>query len=144
MLAVLALTLAALFCGAALYVAAVEHPARQLLAPRDQLTQWKPAYARGLLLQAPLAALAGAAGFVVWFQWQGMTLFLIGALLMWGVIAYTFAAMWRLNGQLTATASEAADSTLLDRWWRLHIGRTVIGFAGLFAYAIALIDVVRR
>ena len=40
----LALITAAIFAGAAIYVSAVEHPARMTLDDRSALAQWKPAY----------------------------------------------------------------------------------------------------
>lgn len=140
MLAVSALTLAALFSGAALYVLFAEHPARSKLPPEAQLTQWKPAYANGTLMQAPLAALAGLAGVAVWFRW-GDLFFLAGGILMWGVIAYTFAVMWQLNNRLKATPPEAAGAetvSMLARWGRLHAVRTLIGLAGTAIYAAGL------
>lgn len=140
MLAVTALTLAALFSGAAFYVLFAEHPARGKLPPEAQLVQWKPAYANGTLMQAPLAAFAGLAGLAVWFRW-GDLFFLGGGLLMWGAIAYTFAVMWPLNNRLNATPPEAAGAEtvqMLGRWGRFHAVRTLIGLAATAIYAAGL------
>ena len=140
MLGIAALTLAALFSGAAIYVLFVEHPARRQLDPRSQLTQWKPAYARGTLMQAPLAALSGLLGVAVWLRW-GDLWFLAGGIVMLGAIAYTFAAMWALNNRLKATPEDDASAetvAMLDRWSRLHGLRTLIGLAGTAIYAAAL------
>lgn len=140
MLSIAALVLSALFSGAALYVILVEHPARRHLHPSAQLTQWKPAYQRGTLLQAPLAALSGLAGIAVWLRW-GDLWFLAGALLMLAAIAFTLIVMFPLNNALKAIPADQADAQAaasLSRWAKLHGIRTLIGLSGTAVYAAAL------
>lgn len=59
----LALVIAAVFTGAAVYISVVEQPARSRLdAAGGQLIEWKPAYARAAAMQAPLALIGSLAG----------------------------------------------------------------------------------
>jgi len=141
MLALLGLVTAALFTGAAFYVSFAEHPARLKLDDRNALAQWKPAYARGTLIQAPLALVSGVAGVVAWYKWMSVWPWLVGGLIMLSIIAYTFAIIWQTNGKLKATPLDQAgpeSRALLIKWGQLHHGRTLLGAVGLgfFFYAM--------
>src|SRR5262245_11606968 len=85
LVAVLACTF---FTGAAVYITAVEHPARLSCGPAVAAAQWAPSYKRATVMQAPLALVSGACGIVrgvlgggpVWF-W--------GAILILTVVPFT-------------------------------------------------------
>jgi hypothetical protein len=77
----LALTTAALFAGAALYINVAEQPARLGLNDAALLQEWKPAYKRGTAMQAPLAVLGFVLGLTAWWQ-TGHLGWVLGALLM--------------------------------------------------------------
>lgn len=132
MLALAALTCAALFAGAAFYVSFAEHPARMKLDDRAALAQWKPSYDRAALLQASLALLGGVLGVAAWYRWQSNGFWLAGGIVLLLNIPYTLLVIWGTNGALKAMPLDAAgpaSRALLVRWGRLHGVRTVLGLA---------------
>src|SRR5207302_11232126 len=59
-----ALIVAALFTGAAVYVTVAEQPARLALDDRALLAEWKAAYHRGFAMQGPLAIIGFSLGLI--------------------------------------------------------------------------------
>jgi len=132
----LALLVAAVFSGAALYINVAEQPARLRLDNRSLLTQWKPAYKHGLAMQAPLAILGFLLGIAAWWQ-AGHPGWAVGALLMLANWPVTFFAIMPINTRLMATDPEAAgpeSRALIERWGSRHAVRTLLGFAASLAF----------
>ena len=99
-----ALTTAAIFSGAAIYVSLCEQPARLQLDDRALLTEWKPSYKHGAAMQAPLALISA---------WP-----------------YTLLVIKPTNDELLAidpTNAGPRVRMLIEKWGRLHAGRTAIG-----------------
>lgn len=132
----IALTLAAAFFGAALYINVAEHPARRLLDDRNALAQWSPSYARAFNLQGGLAVLSGIAGLVAaWIT--GHWGWALGATLMIANWPYTLLGILPLNNQLNAIAPADAgpqSRAMLDRWNRLHGIRTLLSAFAVLTY----------
>jgi hypothetical protein len=136
----LALTVAALFTGAAFYVNFAEQPARLTLDDSALLAQWKPAYKRGYLMQASLAIVGFVLGGLAWWQ-TGRLAFLIGALLMLANWPWTLLAILPTNKILMATEPANAGRTtraLLVKWNSLHAVRTALGALATTAFIFAL------
>ena len=127
---------AAAFAGAAVYVSACEHPARLALDDRGMLTQWKPAYKRGTVMQAPLALAGFLLGLAAWWQ-TGHAGWVLGALLMLANWPLTFLAIMPTNSMLMATEPAAAgpeSRALVERWGSLHAVRTALGIAASLTF----------
>jgi uncharacterized membrane protein len=138
----LALSAAALFAGAAVYVSVAEQPARMALDDRALLSQWKPAYRRGAAMQAPLALIGCILGLMAWRQ-NGAWQWLAGAIVLVSAWPYTLAVIRPTNNELSRTDLSAAGPrtrTLIEKWGRLHAVRSALGVLAmiLFAWAASL------
>jgi anthrone oxygenase-like protein len=125
----LALIVAAMFTGAALYVLVCEQPARLTLDDRALLAEFKPSYKHGAALQAPLALIGCGLGLLTWWNvddWR----WLAGAIAICGPWPWTLLVIRPVNRQLLDTAlTDAGPRTraLLVRWGHLHLGRLILG-----------------
>ncbi len=139
-LTILALVVAAAFAGAAIYINAVEQPARLQLADGPLLAEWKPAYKRGFAMQAGLAIVGGALGLAA-FALTRDALALAGALLLLANWPFTLVVIMPTNARLMALSEAEAGAesrALVVRWGRLHAVRTLLGALSAAAFAAAL------
>ncbi len=131
-----------LFAGAALYINVAEHPARMQCGTELAATVFAPSYKRAAVTQATLALVATISGVVSW-SIAGSVLWIIGALLIFGVIPFTLIAILPTNKQLLAPALDrksAHTHELLVRWGQLHSVRTVASLAASFLFLVAALS----
>ena len=132
----LALTLAAAFIGAAIYVSVAEQPARLVLDDSSLLRQWRWSYPRASLMQASLAVVSALLGFAAFWSsadWR----WLAGAVLIFANVPYTVLVILPTNKRLQATAPAAADAgtrDAIEAWARLHLVRDVLGLLATAVY----------
>jgi hypothetical protein len=131
-----ALIIAAVFAGAALYINLAEQPARLALDTKALLSEWKLSYKRGVAMQAPLTVLSCLLGLVAWWQTREWG-FVIGAIAMIANVPWTLIVILPTNHVLTATDDAAAGPAtreLILRWGKLHAVRTALGFVATLAF----------
>jgi hypothetical protein len=134
--AILACTL---FTGAAVYISAVEHPARLSCGTEAAAAEWAPSYKRATIMQVPLALTAGLFGLLRGAQGGG-SLWLFAAILILAVIPFTLVAIRPTNNRLLDPRRDRrSDETLrlLRAWGRLHAVRGALSVAAsmLFVWA---------
>ena len=134
--AILACTL---FTGAAIYISAVEHPARLSCGAEVAAAEWAPSYKRATVMQAPLAVIAAFLGILRGILGGG-SLWAWAAMLIIAVVPFTLIVIRPTNNRLLESGRDrGSDETLrlLESWGRLHGVRTALGAAAsvLFVWA---------
>jgi hypothetical protein len=132
----LAVTIAAVFTGAAIYLNIAEQPARLQLDDRSLLAEWKPAYKRGYVMQASLVIVGGLFGFVAYLStldWR----WVLGAVALLANWPYTIFVIMPINRLLMDTPPEAATAEtrqLIERWGTLHAGQSALGLVATLIF----------
>ena len=142
MLMFLATLAAGLFAGAAIYITAVEHPARMSCGTELAVREFAPSYKRATVMQATLAVAGCLAGLAAAWQRQDPVVAL-GALLLGAVVPFTLIVIFPTNVRLLDPALDARGNEatqLLQRWGQLHAvrsGLSTLAFLLLLLKAVA-------
>src|SRR5260370_42360387 len=130
-----------IFAGAAMYVNFVEQPARLSCGVELAVTEWRPSYKRGTVMQAPLAVIGSLAALISWWFDRGLA-WLVGGLLLLLIIPFTFFVILPSNKLLESREldlrSEKAGR-LLRRWGRLHAVRSILSGMAFVIFLLRLI-----
>jgi hypothetical protein len=111
--------------------------ARLSCGGRTAVAQWRPSYRRGTRMQAPLALAGSFAASAAWWLDRDVR-WLVGGLLLFLVIPFTFAVIFPTNRRLESPQLDLDSEQavrLLRRWGRLHAVRSVLGG---FSFAVCL------
>ena len=133
----LALTAAAFFSGAAVYINVAEQPARLALDDRPLLASGSPL--TSAVLQCASRGGQLLLALIAWWQ-TGVFAFAVGGILMIANWPWTLIGMMPTNNTLQATELENAgpDSrALVEKWGTLHAVRSAFGLAATLAFLIA-------
>ena len=119
---------AGVFFGAAVYVNLVEQPARLSCGVALAVTEWRPSYRRGTLMQAPLALTGSIAALLAWL-FERNAGWLIGGALLFLVIPFTLIVIFPTNKKLESReldVNSEESRRLLQRWGSLHAVRSAL------------------
>jgi len=125
-----------LFAGAAIYVTAVEHPARLSCGTEIAFTQWAPSYKRGTVMQVSLAVTAAGAGMIRGLQ-GGSGAWALAAALIFAVIPFTIVVIFPTNTRLLEPGRDrrsAETRQLLESWGRLHAVRSALSLVAAIVF----------
>jgi hypothetical protein len=134
-----AILAATTFTGAAVYVTAVEHPARLSCGTEIAATEWVPSYKRAAVMQASLAILAALFGMIRAMQ-DGGSLWWWAAAIIVAVVPFTLIVIRPTNDRLLDPRLDRRSAEalrLLRTWGRQHAVRSGAGIAAsiLFVWA---------
>ena len=132
-----------IYAGAAVYVSFVEQPARLSCGVELAVTEWRPSYKRGTVMQASLAVIGSLAALISWWLDRDLG-WLLGGLLLLLIIPFTLVVIMPTNQRLESREldlrSEEAGS-LLRRWGRLHAVRSILSGVIFLIFLFRLIGV---
>lgn len=137
-LMVIATLAAGLFAGAAVYITAVEHPARMSCGMDVALREFAPSYKRATVMQAALAVTGCLAGLAAAWQRQD-PIVAVGALLLGAVVPFTLIVIFPTNARLLDPALDPRGpeaSQLLHKWGRLHAVRSGFSTMAFFVFLL--------
>jgi Domain of unknown function (DUF1772) len=93
---ILATLACGIFAGAAIYVSAVEQPARLSCGTALAIAEWRPSYQRGTVMQASLALTGSVlAFFSAWLSRDPA--WIVGGALLFAVIPFTFLVIFPIR-----------------------------------------------
>jgi hypothetical protein len=131
---------AGIFAGAAIYINAVEHPARLSCGTELALREFAPSYHRATIMQVPLALSGCIVG--LWSAWlHGDVGLAVSAILLGAVVPFTLVAILPTNRQLVDPELDPRSdraTALLVRWGRLHAVRSVLSGVAFLLFLLRL------
>jgi Domain of unknown function (DUF1772) len=137
---ILATLACGVFAGAALYVNLVEHPARLSCGVTIAVTEWRPSYKRGSIMQGSLAVVGSILAFSSWWM-EKDSAWLLGGILFFAVIPFTLIVIFPTNKKLQSDQldlSSAQTEHLLHFWSRLHAVRSGLSSLAFLIFLFAL------
>lgn len=139
-LLIVATMCAGLFAGAAIYINAVEHPARLSCGTELAVREFAPSYHRATVMQVSLAVVGCITG--SWAAWLFADAWLAaGAILLIAVVPFTLVMILPTNKQLLDPRLDPRShraAELLTRWGRLHAARSVLSGVAFVVFLIRL------